>query len=319
MSYSCVTDLLAGINFTDINQLENYENLCSTAKILGFYFEAVLRRVLYVFIAMLILISIFGNIRANYKWIVLHYAVVNLIFNLMFEIAASTPPGTPYPPYMIIPYRYVNRMSIGSLLPLAINRFSRLYFSRSYEKLFGGLKILIFLFLYDVLLCLYAYLQKISNDSTSLEIVYNLTIMSLSIICSVLIFIKIRFMNKLARESTFENGVLKDLQRAALVCFIQGISFLIYFSEDTLVQLLYLKIYDKPIDEVPKIWIQIVLVGYQFFTVMYMFWMLLDACLLLFILKTYRMGFMHILKKTFPFIKENTSTVFIVVKSNIRT
>lgn len=314
MNNTCVQNNL-GITFSNPEELLYFENLCKKAYVLEFYFEAVIRRVLYILIFILTIVSLLGNIKENYKWIVLNAALVTLIFTILFEITAAIPPDTPYSAYpaiVTVPYPYVNRVSIGSLLPLAMNRFFRLYFPKVYEKYLGGVKIFVFIFIIDLLLCLYAFLQVLLSYSMTLELIYNLFIMISSIALSVLLLIKLRQMNKLAQESTFNYHILKDLKRAGIVCCTQAVAFLIYLSIVSITQSFYITVYTKPRSEIPNILIAIVLVVNPFYTVLYMLWMLLDTCLFLFVLKTYRNGLAHIVKMILPeSMKVNSIMLFV--------
>uniref|UniRef100_A0A914E7G1 Uncharacterized protein n=1 Tax=Acrobeloides nanus TaxID=290746 RepID=A0A914E7G1_9BILA len=67
------------------------------------------------------IITIFGNIKENYKWIVFHSSTTTLLLTIIFEIQSHVPPQTPVD--QITPaYFYISHMCSGSLLPLAINR-----------------------------------------------------------------------------------------------------------------------------------------------------------------------------------------------------
>uniref|UniRef100_A0A914DVQ6 Serpentine receptor class gamma n=1 Tax=Acrobeloides nanus TaxID=290746 RepID=A0A914DVQ6_9BILA len=215
----------------------------------------------------------------------------------------------------MVTYIYINRMSIGSLLPLAINRFFRLYFDHYYDRFFGGFKLFIFLFGYDLVLCIYAHIQTLFPYNNNLEIAFCVSIMSLSIVMAIGILFKIRQMNKLAKKS-IDTSTLKDLQRAAIVCFVQGIALCIYFSLVSISQSFYLRIVTQP-NETPNILFRIVLVLYPFYTFMYLTSMLIDAILLLLVLKTYRTSLIGMLKKI-PYINKKKS-VILVSSVNIQT
>ena len=82
-----------GVNFTDEVQLAEGEELCIAARSVEYHSEAVMRKMIYIFTGMLIIISIFGKIRANYKWIVLHSALLTMVMTIYYEIVMSIPEG----------------------------------------------------------------------------------------------------------------------------------------------------------------------------------------------------------------------------------
>uniref|UniRef100_A0A914QPF9 G-protein coupled receptors family 1 profile domain-containing protein n=1 Tax=Panagrolaimus davidi TaxID=227884 RepID=A0A914QPF9_9BILA len=125
-----------------------------------------------------------------------------------------------------------------------------------------------------------------------MEYVIMMPLSVISIILSLLIFGKIHGMKKMASEaSASENRSLKDLQKAAIICVVQPLGFLIY---NTLIFIgeginIQISSADSPLN-VPDSWIKLYLIISTFYPFTYLIAMLADTCLMLFSLRTYRNG-----------------------------
>uniref|UniRef100_A0AC34FL93 Uncharacterized protein n=1 Tax=Panagrolaimus sp. ES5 TaxID=591445 RepID=A0AC34FL93_9BILA len=94
-----------------------------------------------------------------------------------------------------------------------------------------------------------------------------------------------------SESSASENRSLKDLQKAAIVCVVQPLGFLIYNTLIFLGEAINIQIStaDLPAN-VPDSWIKLYLIISTFYPFTYLIAMLIDTALMLFSLKTYRKG-----------------------------
>jgi hypothetical protein len=210
--------------------------------------------------------------------------------------------ANPFVQFFLSLFNYISHLSICSFLPLAINRFSQLYFPKFLEKLFNSaFRIIVFLILYDLIILSYLIIIYILLHISFMEQALIVFVMFLTIILSIFLLIKIHLMKKLAKKSTFEMDVLNDLYRAAMVCLIQSISSLLYLS----IVLLYLIASSRVRSpkfflEASKFWLEIYLIYNHFAAVFYLGLFIVDSCLMLFVLKTYRRGFIVMWNRIVP-------------------
>jgi hypothetical protein len=117
-SFPCTSRIFSGINFSDLSYQAKLEDLCNAANDLEIICDNILRRLVIFFLILLAIVSIFGQIRENYKWIVLHTAFWALFIIIILEISYYMPPNV-----TIRSFIYINHISVASFLLLAINRF----------------------------------------------------------------------------------------------------------------------------------------------------------------------------------------------------
>lgn len=202
-------------------------------------------------------------------------------------------------PFLMSISKYVDCLAVYSSFPLAINRFFRLYFPHLYKKVFSLRKMLFLLFLYDFAICIFLFVKISLNNNIYMEQGLNVVIMSSNIALSILILIKIHQMKKLVRNSTFEKALLSDLCRAAIVCLVQPMSNLFFLCMVIVLISLNPTIYSSP-EDISSILISIYLYFSNFQVVVYEIFIVIDACMMLFVLKTYKGGMIFIWNRVSP-------------------
>uniref|UniRef100_A0A914P4A0 G-protein coupled receptors family 1 profile domain-containing protein n=1 Tax=Panagrolaimus davidi TaxID=227884 RepID=A0A914P4A0_9BILA len=128
------------------------------------------------------------------------------------------------------------------------------------------------------------------KQNALMEIVIMMPLMAISILLSLLIFEKIRRMKILASEGSTESNTLNDIRRAAFVCVVQPLGFIVYNILIFIGESIYIQISSMPPVDVPDSSVKSYLIISTFYPFVYLAAMLVDTFLMLFSLKTYRRG-----------------------------
>jgi hypothetical protein len=201
------------------------------------------------------------------------------------------------------------------MLPLAINRFFRLYLPKSYGNFFGRFKMLLFLFIHDVFVCLFIYVKRIFKNNVIMEQVFMFLVMACSIVLSICILVKIHQMRKMAHGIGENSSTLNDLFRAALVCLIQPLCSLVYLIMVFGGISLFVQIDSLKVEDVPNLSVQIYVIYGNIYTLVYDLMVVVETSLLLIVLKTYRLEMLFILNKILPWKINYSSSSIVFLKT----
>uniref|UniRef100_A0A914E6L8 Uncharacterized protein n=1 Tax=Acrobeloides nanus TaxID=290746 RepID=A0A914E6L8_9BILA len=179
---------------------------------------------LMVFLSLLlILIIISGQIKEDYKYFILNTITLNLlygaymiIYTVFFSAKYELNFGNPFTQFFVL---YTSDLAIFSCLPIAVNRFSNMYFRSLYTRFVNTKKIICFIIFYDVFMVLVDYLT----------FHFYLSIVYFGLICFVIVsavtFSLLTFA-KIIRDSKLLSSNSKtysDAKRAALYCLLQAL------------------------------------------------------------------------------------------------
>lgn len=207
---------------------------------------------------------------------------------------------------------YADYLSICSMLPLAINRFFRLYFPQLFEIMFTMPRMIIFIIFLDLIMIFYVYANNFFHKNAFIEQALIIIVMLLNTILSICILIKISKMKKLAKESIFQKNILNDLSRAAIVCLIQPICCFIYLGFISVFFVINVKIVSSS-EDIPPFLFQIYVFYANFNVVFYELFLIIDTCSMLFVLKTYREGMVFLWNRLLPWkVKKKNERLTIV-------
>lgn len=164
-----------------------------------------------------------------------HAAVLNLLMGICYHIGLSI-----MNPVIVMLRSLFITLSKTSVFPLAFTRFFYLYYESKYDKFFSKKKLFLWLVLYDFIMIGGISIDLLRNAPIdfpySTSIIYTLTLVK-SIVCSTLIFLKLRKMTKLLISNT-KLEILKDLRRATYIVVFQSAYILLQ-----LMMILYSNIY----------------------------------------------------------------------------
>lgn len=199
------------------------------------------------------------------------------------------------------------------MFPLVINRFIRLHLPSFYKKV-NFLAIVVFLLAYDIFILLFVYVKMLYQQSNpNLAVIMTqvliLVVMISSILFSILIFVKIHQMRKMAQG--LQGKTLNDLFRAAIVCLMQPIYCLIYlvifltglYSFDAIKQ------NSAKATEISPVLVQIYLYYRFFYLIIQEFVILVEISMLLCVLRAYRSGMRHIWNRVCRWSSTTTSII----------
>lgn len=245
---------------------------------------------------LLILMTIFGRDKEDYKWFVFHSAIFNLILGILLEIVNLY---NLYISTLYIIIDYAIYLAVNSIFPLAFSRFFFLYFPHCYEKIFTKRYIFVWILCYDLIIWGIIFFQ---NDNTNN--IYNLIIsfflLSCTIFCSILIVIKIRRMKKLVQNNPNLQSY-RDLNRAAFICIFQAliISLHLLNSVYCLIFLNYIQ-YDKYLFD--SFFVGYIVLNPLQYPLYYTF-VIIDSVMTMVVLKSYRAIFVRIYRKVVGILK----------------
>lgn len=232
----------------------------------------------------------------------MYSAVINLTGFIIYDLNIFLPSSIKIAPFVTVFLSlspYFNYLSVCSLLPLAVNRSFLLYFPILFEKIFSIFKMLLFLIIYDLLICSYVYVKDFSQSFLVQQGLFLITMTS-SIILSLCLLIKIKGMKKMANKSTLKKSILNDLFRAAILCLVQPIGLIIILIVIIAFLPVYEKMYSRESYEISPILLKGYLFYSNFYTEMYEIFVTIDACMMLLFLKSYRSGVRFIWNRVSP-------------------
>ena len=236
-------------------------------------------------------------IKKNYdtfKWILLYQALMNLINWIVYDIITYADQNNILTIIFLHVAPFDAQFGFTSVAIMALNRFCQLYFPEFSEKVFTRLKLFIFLIAYDIMICIYIYiyLYIIPSYLIHMVLIFLSFFCLVPLVLSVFIFIKIQQMKKLAHGMYDEGKSLADIQRAALLCFIEPVVFLIYFVFVFTGYFILLKMTEiGDISQISLLVVNIYLTSRYFQNPLYAIVHIAETCLILSLLKSYRTFF----------------------------
>lgn len=294
-SYLCLNSSFAGMDFSNAATIFNgSETYCNFLKTVAPYCERVLDHLAMLPLALVMLLSLFNKKYHDiFKWILFYQSLMILLTWIDYDIYLYVNPSNIVSIVVLRLSPFITQFGFTSFGVLAINRFCRLYFPKFFSKMFSKpINLIIFLipynFIVTVIVISYRYIFILDNRIIiSFTTFYSL----MPIVLSLFIFVKIHNMKKIALNSNDAKS-LTDIQRAAIICFLQPIFFLIYFVvvfTDIFVRIYMLSVGD--ISKFSPFLVNIILTADSFQNSLYAITNIADALLILFGLKTYRMRF----------------------------
>lgn len=300
-TFTCLRGTLPKVtNFSD--DFLEVENLCQIVKDVFTFLDHICRHAVMIPLILLTITSIFGNIQENYRWIVCHTGVLNFVAIFIYALWIVLPSHiqqTEFITFLLRVFTYVHRLSLTSMLPLAINRFFKLYFPKL-DDFLNNRKGFLLLFAYDALISLYTYLRLLYGNNIYMDFANMFLLMFLSIIVSIFVLIKINHMRKMAQGIIMETTILSDVYRAAIICIIHPLFMLIFFLFISVGYLFNISIHSvQSPQKIPHVFVITYLFYQKSYYVLYEIFMLIDTCMLLFMLKSYRKNLFFILSKIY--------------------
>lgn len=291
--YGCLKYILYGLTLTtnEINKAE--DDLCWRFR----YAERILthhtlRPTIFLVLLINMIISIYKNKTENFKIIIFHASTTNFIVMVFHQadfinqvyLGNKLTLEATRNVYEVM--YYLINISRLSFFPLAVNRFSSLYFPRFYDKFFNRIGITISLLSYDVLIIILFIINKHLLGLSSIETYVKFFIMFIDLVFSVMLFAKIRSMINLASKS-HDRKILDELYRVAIVCILHALIFIVFLFYAALGDIFYNIVKQDPY------FFRAYLFLYMYELCCYEVVLLIDSLLVLFALKTYRIPFLN--------------------------
>jgi hypothetical protein len=283
---SCLSTLTDSIAF--FVDLDDYIQFCTSMVAARNVLTSIFENTSLGLLIILILVSIFGHIKENYKWFVIHAALCNCVIIIYIDAISFTSPlfQSSYTKSLI--NTVLNNLSKLSTLPLIFNRFCFLYFPKSYDKLFSPHGVVIFTLGFDILITALSIALKIISNLIFIRI-FGTFFVVLIVLLSVLTYAKIYRMRKLATN----DSSIKSIKRASLVCYFQAFLYFSYYLWSFSSYFLN-TIFSSP-TSTPLFWAKISLIINRFEWVVYEIAIVADSVMLLIVLKSYRQAIRHAL------------------------
>lgn len=288
-NFRCLRQFLSALNFTNntLNQVEEdfCESLEAVERILT---NHIFRPIILLLLFLLILISVYKNKEENYKWIIWHSAILNYILMIFCEWAYfkqlyASKQATQADLRTVFQYViYLGYLAMLSLFPLSVHRFCSLYFPNFYDNFLAKkLGLLIFLLGYDFCIVGLFYINNKIGTST-LEGVIKFVLMFLELSLSILLYLKIKEMIKMV-SNTSNLKTMEDLYRVSIVCALQALFYTSYLLIAVLGDIFF------NIIKRDAWYVRYYLVFFVYLLCWYELVLILDSCLILFMLKSYRL------------------------------
>lgn len=219
------------------------------------------------------------------KWFVFHIAILNLIVIILWELVYIFP-HINMSPVMWFLLSLSEDLAQNSIFPLAITRFLIMYFQGFYNKFFTKKTLLFWMLLYDFVLSSLFSIYYFSASKTLFMLIIYLIILLGSFLCTILVFIKINNMRKLAKSSS--DFPLSDINRAAFICIFQATINLLLLSSVFFTRIYSLFFWPQGISDEGNISYSIYMILYISNLTLYQFSVILYTVTTLLILKSYR-------------------------------
>lgn len=235
---------------------------------------------------LLIIITRFGKENEDSKWFVFHTAMLNLILGVIWEFSYVISNFVTQTTIVYIVNAIIN-LTVNSIFPLAFTRFFRLYFPFYYEKLFTKKTLLPWMLSYDLLILIFIMTEIVSQIHI-ISMILSSAVFLFNLVCSILIFIKIHGMMKLVADNA-QLSTLSDLRRAAIICIFQTevVSFNLF---TTFYFHLFLTYLFPNVEDMG--WLETLMYIHLAFSRLknsiYQFFVIVDTCVTLFVLRSYR-------------------------------
>lgn len=295
--FSCLRKYLYGLNLTETILNQDRENFCQFHVTIYDYLNVIFLHINPILLIILIIISLYGRIKENYKWLIIHSSLLNFFIIALFIYAYWRPTNTKKFDKPIAEFKKVSNILVyivmlagASMLPLAMNRFCFLYFQKFYQRVFTKCGIFLFILFYDIFFCLLYFIAGIWGLSF-INALTKFTVMLLEMILSILLIRKIQGMQKQAYTSTFKTRLvvsISDLYRVSILCTLQALFYIIFlflaFLADIFYNFRYINLY---------------LSLFIYLGALYQIMISLDSLLLLILLKSYRLALVGFVKKIF--------------------
>lgn len=259
-------------------------------------------------VLILVVITLFGKEKEDYKWFVLHMAILNLILAIIWEVLNFVPNSD----LLWTLLAYILNLSVISIFPLAFTRFFFLYYRFVYIKIFTKKTIFVWILAFDLVMIGLLYIDSFISTHLLSLIVCPILILA-TIFCSFLIFLKIRNMSKLV-QNQHNYSSYSDLQRAAFVCIWQSSIISIHLANSVFCQIFlnYLKSDVVTFNLFFGVYMVVNPLQYP----MYQLFIIMDSFITLFLLKSYRVVIKKVCRKVLMKIKKingNEQNVIAVV------
>lgn len=180
-------------------------------------------------------------------------------------------------------------------------------------------KIGLFLVFYDLFIVAYVAAMLYFFDYNSyVEMAFDLLCMVPTFIISLSLFLKLNKMKELTQGNVYEKTIMNDLKRAAFVCLVQPIFFLIYFAMIVVVEYFNAQIYDlySRDQPIPESYFWIYETFAPFYPIVMLTSVLADTLMLLFVLKTYRASLVYLLSTIVPSKVKLSKTDLMLISVN---
>lgn len=195
--FPCISDAinsLYGLNANmSYNPTSGDEAFCTTIVDFQNSVGMIFLHICMVFLIIMILISLFGNITEIYKWFVLYAACCNVLLILTLYLFTYNVFTKEFKQTFVSQYIFaldiINLARLSSI-PLVFNRFFFLYFPNYYSKIFKPLGIFSFTIGYGAMICIILPFLKATNI-----LYFRIFATILIIICvilSILVYLRVR-------------------------------------------------------------------------------------------------------------------------------
>lgn len=267
------------------------ETFFSTVPMVRDYLTILVRPISVTVLLILIIISLNNDLKECYKWLILHTAMLELFFICLVELLKYTPKNIIEIYNLKYFEAFIGNLAVNSILLLSFNRFYFFYFKNSHQFLFNSKMIFLIILLYDI--CIGIILVFISSREDFLEyfIVSLVFIMYLIFPCLIIVRIRKTLKSISKTKAKALTNTLHDLRKAAVVCIFQAFMFSFFLICSFILEFLLSRFpnnysYGNTKDNFYLIKITCFLK--YFHRLIFEIFFIIDSCLILFILKAYR-------------------------------
>lgn len=249
--------------------------------------------IIIVLAIVIIIIIMIEKEMSDIKWFIFHCLILNLSVELFSDLYLIFPVLEKIYAIRLVK-AYLQSLSCVSIFPLACSRLVFLYFPNFYEKFVTRKTLIFWILSYNLVVIGLILLSNVIHPLYH----YSIVLIMLTFIFSFFIFFKIYQMMKMLGPNSRVN-TLEDLHRAAIICLVQAGTFSIY-----LIVNLYIHYYQSVggAEKYGLFW-TLYLTFYKINDVFYKFFVVIDICMTLFILKTYRNALIRGYKKVVGNVK----------------
>lgn len=251
-------------------------------------FRYTLPHLMLIPVATLVLLTLLTREKEDYRWFIFNTAILNLLLGFFRE---STYFFKIQNVYTYIDYTI--NVAVNSIFPLAFTRFLFLYYEKSYSRLFKKRYLIFWILGYDLAIFGVDYFKYTYNISDYLKLFIGFFLLICTIVFSCLILYKLRQMRKLFdKGENFKS--YKDLNRTVFIFIFQACIISLHLLNAIFCVLFTMYISIDPF------WFEALFPVYMFCNPLqyplYYFFVIVDSCMTMVVLRSYRKIFINMLK-----------------------